>query len=55
MTEATGADPFKSVHLEVVGVVVGFLWSYIRSETRNEKKWLKQESMTILVAMWCCT
>lgn len=55
MTETTGADPFKCVHLELVGVVVGFLWSYVRSETGNEQEWLNQESITILVAMWCCT
>lgn len=37
MAETTGGDPFEGVHLEMVGVVVGFRWSHIRSETGNEK------------------
>lgn len=37
MAKTTGGDPFEGVHLEMVGVVVGFRWLYIRSETGNEK------------------
>lgn len=39
MTEAARHDPFKRVHLELMAVVVGFLWTDIRSddiETRDE-------------------
>lgn len=29
MTKAAGSDPFKRVHLKMVGVVGGLLWSDI--------------------------
>lgn len=38
VAETAGGDPFKGVHLENVGVVVGFCWSHVRSEMGNEKK-----------------
>lgn len=38
VTKTTGSDPFKCVHLELVRVVVRFLWSDIWSETGNKNK-----------------
>lgn len=38
MTVVAGCDPLKCVHLELVGVVVGFLWTDIRSKVGGEKE-----------------
>lgn len=50
MAETTSGDSFKGVHLEEMGVVVGFRWLYIRSEEikkNNKKKQSKRHAVDL--------
>lgn len=49
VTETTGSDPFKGVHLELVRVVVGFLWSDVWSEEMKPKMKTGVCLLTVLI------